>query len=76
MRWYHIVNRKGIIKLKAANPGSAKGITDTTDKVSDHTFITALGLLRVGQDTTGPETEESESKLKNSVESFKRVLRT
>jgi cell division protein FtsA len=63
--------RIGLIKADAA-----KGITDTTDKVSDHTFITALGLLRVGQDTTGPETEESESKLKNSVESFKRVLRT
>ena len=27
------------------------GITDTTGEASDHTFITALGLLRVGYDT-------------------------
>jgi len=27
------------------------GITDTTGKVTDHTFITAMGLLRVGADT-------------------------
>jgi cell division protein FtsA len=27
------------------------GVVDTTDKASDHTFITAMGLLRVGYDT-------------------------
>lgn len=27
------------------------GITDTTNEASDHTFITAMGLLRVGYDT-------------------------
>lgn len=27
------------------------GITDRTEKASDHTFITAMGLLRVGYDT-------------------------
>lgn len=27
------------------------GIRDTTEKASDHTFITAMGLLRVGYDT-------------------------
>lgn len=27
------------------------GIVDTTDKASDHTYITAMGLLRVGYDT-------------------------
>lgn len=63
--------RIGLIKASAA-----KGIKDFTDKVSDHTFITALGLLRVGQDTAGPEIKEPESKLKSGVESFKKVLRT
>ena len=58
--------RVGLIKADAA-----KGITDLTEKVSDHTFITALGLLRVGQDTM--ISAEPESKLK---ESFKKVLRT
>lgn len=58
--------RIGLIRADAA-----KGIKDLTEKVSDHTFITALGLLRVGQDTM--ISIEPESKLK---ESFKKVLRT
>lgn len=33
------------------SPSEVVGITDTTDKANDHTFITAMGLLRVGYDT-------------------------
>jgi len=32
-------------------PSDVAGITDSTGIVSDHTFITAMGLLRVGYDT-------------------------
>lgn len=32
-------------------PEQVAGINDRTDKVNDHTFITAMGLLRVGMDT-------------------------
>jgi len=32
-------------------PEDVAGITDSTDLVTDHTFITAMGLLRVGYDT-------------------------
>ena len=32
-------------------PKDVIGITDTTDRTSDHTYITAMGLLRVGYDT-------------------------
>ena len=32
-------------------PEEVVGITDTTGDVKDHTFITAMGLLRVGYDT-------------------------
>jgi cell division protein FtsA len=32
-------------------PDQVSGITDNTGKVNDHTFITAMGLLRVGLDT-------------------------
>jgi len=32
-------------------PEEVEGITDTTGKITDHTFITAMGLLRVGYDT-------------------------
>ena len=33
------------------SPTEVVGITDTTGGASDHTFITAMGLLRVGYDT-------------------------
>lgn len=33
------------------HPDQVVGITDTTGNVTDHTFITAMGLLRVGLDT-------------------------
>jgi cell division protein FtsA len=33
------------------SPSEVVGITDSTGKVNDHTFITAMGLLRVGYDT-------------------------
>ncbi len=33
------------------DPSEVIGVTDTTGDVSDHTFITAMGLLRVGYDT-------------------------
>lgn len=32
-------------------PNQVVGIVDTTGRVTDHTFITAMGLLRVGLDT-------------------------
>lgn len=33
------------------HPSEVVGITDTTGDINDHTFITAMGLLRVGYDT-------------------------
>lgn len=33
------------------NPSEVVGVTDATGRVNDHTFITAMGLLRVGYDT-------------------------
>ena len=33
------------------NPSQVVGIVDKTGSVTDHTFITAMGLLRVGLDT-------------------------
>jgi cell division protein FtsA len=33
------------------SPSEVAGITDATGAVNDHTFITAMGLLRVGYDT-------------------------
>ena len=37
--------------VKRILPSDVIDIKDSTDTISDHTFITAMGLLRVGQDT-------------------------
>ena len=49
--WYSELpfTRKPVIQH--LHPEQVVGITDTTGEVTDHTFITAMGLLRVGLDT-------------------------
>lgn len=49
--WYRDLpfSRKPVVQH--IQPGQVVGITDTTRYVNDHTFITAMGLLRVGLDT-------------------------
>lgn len=49
--WYKQLpfTRKPIVNR--IRPEQVVGITDSTGKVNDHTFITAMGLLRVGLDT-------------------------
>lgn len=49
--WYKdlpFTKRPTVQRIK---PSEVVGITDPTGKVTDHTFITAMGLLRVGYDT-------------------------
>jgi cell division protein FtsA len=38
-------------QVKLISPSQVIGITDTTNIIDDHTYITAMGLLRVGMDT-------------------------
>ena len=54
-------------------PEEVVGITDATGDASDHTYITAMGLLRVGMDTynSGAATEKTSVK-----DRLNRVLRT
>jgi len=49
--WYSKLpfTRKPIVQY--IHPEQVVGITDTTGSVTDHTYITAMGLLRVGLDT-------------------------
>ena len=49
--WYRRLpfTRKPVVRR--IRPEQVVGITDTTGDVTDHTFITAMGLLRVGVDT-------------------------
>jgi len=52
------------------NPSEVIGVTDATGDVNDHTFITAMGLLRVGYDTLLGSGEGDSIK-----EKFNRLLR-
>lgn len=53
------------------SPDDVAGIKDATGKVTDHTLVTALGLLRVGYDTIEGTGEESDS----IKDKFNRILR-
>ena len=47
--------------VKYIEPDSVEGIIDATESLHDHTFITAMGLLRVGLDTIGQNDEADEN---------------
>lgn len=53
-------------------PKQVTGIADKTGDVNDHTFVTAMGLLRVGSDTLQQSNEGSGGTIK---ERFDRILR-
>jgi cell division protein FtsA len=54
-------------------PDEVVGITDTTGDVSDHTFITAMGLLRVGMDTINSGAAEGGTSIKDKLNKVLRV---
>ena len=51
--------------IQHIQPEEVSGVSDLTGKVTDHTFITAMGLLRVGYDTIvgSSETDTIKDKL-------------
>ncbi len=54
------------------HPEQVVGIVDKTGDVTDHTFITAMGLLRVGLDTLQFSTDPSDS-IKEKIDKMLRV---
>lgn len=49
--WYKELPFTKRPQIKHIQPTDVVGISDNTGKVNDHTYITAMGLLRVGYDT-------------------------
>jgi cell division protein FtsA len=49
--WYKKLPLTRRPSVHLIRPEQVVGIKDTTGKITDHTFITAMGLLRVGMDT-------------------------
>jgi cell division protein FtsA len=50
--WYKTLPFTKKPSVHHIRPEQVSGIIDKTGKINDHTFITAMGLLRVGLDTT------------------------
>ncbi|HSX44915.1 MAG TPA: cell division FtsA domain-containing protein [Candidatus Saccharimonadales bacterium] len=71
--WYTKLpfTRKPIIQH--IQPGQVIGIVDKTGRVNDHTFITAMGLLRVGMDTLEQLSSKPTSSFRQKVD---RMLKT
>jgi len=62
--WYKELPFTKRPSVQHLQPSDVMGITDKTDSELDHTFITAMGLLRVGYDTmVGSETDSIKDKL-------------
>lgn len=68
--WYKNLPFTKRPRVQLINPSEVVGVTDETGMVSDHTFITAMGLLRVGYDTLVGSTEGDSVR-----EKFNRLLR-
>lgn len=58
--------------VKHIQPGQVWGIEDKTGDVNDHTFITAMGLLRVGLDTLQFSKEPGDS-IREKIDKMLRV---
>ncbi len=59
--------------VKHIVPAQVKGIEDLTDRVNDHTFITAMGLLRVGADTLSHESGRPAGSVREKIDRMLRV---
>ena len=67
--WYKSLPFTRQPTVQHIQPSQVAGITDETGEVNDHTFITAMGLLRVGYDTIVGSTNNDSIKDK-----FNRIL--
>lgn len=59
--------------IQHIKPAEVVGITDSTGSITDHTYITAMGLLRVGMDTLTSGVAEGDNTLRNKLNRILRV---
>lgn len=71
--WYKKLpfTRKPIIKH--IEPDQVVGIVDKTGGVNDHTYITAMGLLRVGMDTLTQSSSQPTDSIRERIDRILRV---
>lgn len=71
-KWYKGLPFTNQPIIKLIKPDQVEGIQDTTGRVNDHTFITALGLVRVGIDTLQQSGGEQDS-IKSRIDRMLKV---
>lgn len=59
--WYHDLPFTKSPSVQRIKPSQIAGIHDETGNVNDHTYVTAMGLLRVGHDTLDGEVDDQQS---------------
>lgn len=59
--------------IQHIHPDEVVGISDTTGEIKDHTYVTAMGLLRVGLDTLSSSGGNQPASLRDK---FNKILRT
>jgi cell division protein FtsA len=69
--WYRTLPFTRKPSVHHIRPDQVVGIKDTTGDVTDHTFITAMGLLRVGMDTM--QFTDSASNIRDKIDKMLRV---
>jgi cell division protein FtsA len=71
--WYKALPFTRKPQIQHIKPNEVIGITDTTGSITDHTFITAMGLLRVGMDTLNTGGNDSSATVKDKLNKLLRV---
>lgn len=71
--WYRQLPFTRKPQIQHIKPSRVVGIVDKTDKVHDHTYITAMGLLRVGIDTLQQEANQPTHSIRQRLD---RILQT
>ncbi|HUY53479.1 MAG TPA: cell division FtsA domain-containing protein [Candidatus Dormibacteraeota bacterium] len=66
--WYKDLPFTKRPKIHYIHPSDVSGIIDSTGEVNDHTYITAMGLLRVGMDTLFQQGNKGPISLRDKLE--------
>ncbi len=71
--WYADLPLTRKMIVRHINPGQVIGIIDKTGSVTDHTYITAMGLLRVGLDTLTQDAAQAPGSIRQRIDRILRV---
>lgn len=71
--WYRKLPFARKPNVQFIKPEAVIGISDTTDSLTDHTFVTAMGLLRVGVDTIAQNGEMADENVQARINRILRI---